>query len=93
MIGFITRRGDLDVLDVICGAARAARLAWIAYPKLGRLSTDLNRDWLIRAVRQNAAQPIGHVSLDDTWSALLIEPPNDDPAISAADSDLAWPAG
>jgi hypothetical protein len=91
VIGFITRRGDLDVLDALCAAARAARLAWIAYPKAGRLSTDVNRDWLTRAVRHHGAHPLGHVSLDDTWSAMLIEPPNDDPGMSAADSDLAWP--
>ncbi len=92
VIGFITQRSDMDVLDSICEAARAARLAWLAYPKPGQLGTDLDRDWLVRAVRQHRAQSIGHVSLDDTWSALLIEPPYDDPAVSAADSDLAWPA-
>ncbi len=92
VIGFITRRGDMDVLDTVCAAARAARLAWIAYPKPGQLGTDLDRDWLTLTVRRHRAQSIGHVSLDDTWSALLIEPPNDDPAVSAADSDMAWPA-
>jgi hypothetical protein len=91
VIGFVTRRSDMDVLGAVCAAARATRLSWIAYPKPGRLDTDLDRDWLTRAIRQHRAQSIGHASLDDTWSALLIEPPNDDPDVSAADSNLAWP--
>ncbi len=33
-------------------AAREDRLAWIAYPKAGKLGTDLNRDILARLARE-----------------------------------------
>jgi hypothetical protein len=55
-------------------AARADRLAWIAYPKAGKLGTDLNRDVLARLVRARGAQPVRQVAIDETWSALRFRP-------------------
>ncbi len=58
-------------------AARADRLAWIDYPKGGRLGTDLNRDLLVAALAARGVQPVRQVSIDDTWSAPRFRPANE----------------
>jgi hypothetical protein len=55
-------------------AARADRLAWIAYPKGGQLETDLNRDILWKLVESKGIQPVRQISIDDVWSALRFRP-------------------
>lgn len=69
---------DKAALDAAAGpaieAARADRLAWIAYPKGGALGTDLNRDILAQLVIERGARPVRQVSIDDTWSALRFRP-------------------
>ena len=55
-------------------AAKADRLAWIAYPKAKQLGTDLSRDVLWRLVKPLGIQPVRQVSIDDTWSALRFRP-------------------
>lgn len=47
VLAFARNRAELDEVAAPAGeAARDGRLAWIAYPKGGRLGTDLNRDVL-----------------------------------------------
>jgi hypothetical protein len=77
VIGFAVRRDDLDQLGPVIGAARAGRLAWIGYPKGGKLGTDLNRDKLAQALAGEGIQPVRQVSIDDTWSALRFRPAAD----------------
>ena len=55
-------------------AAKRDGLAWIAYPKAGKLGTDLNRDKLSELVKPLGIQPVRLVSLDDTWSAMRFRP-------------------
>jgi hypothetical protein len=74
VIGFAVHRDDLDQLGPVIGAARADRLAWIGYPKGGKLGTDLNRDRLAQALACEDIQPVRQVSIDDTWSALRFRP-------------------
>jgi len=74
VIGFAVMRRDLDALGDVIDAARADRLAWIGYPKGGKLGTDLNRDRLVEAVSGLGVQPVRQVSIDDTWSALRFRP-------------------
>jgi hypothetical protein len=74
VIGFAVRRDDLDQLGAVIGAARADRLAWIGYPKGGKLGTDLSRDKLVQALASHGIQPVRQVSIDDTWSALRFRP-------------------
>ena len=74
VIGFAVHRADLDQLGPVIGAARADRLAWIGYPKGGKLGTDLNRDRLAQALAGEGIQPVRQVSIDDTWSALRFRP-------------------
>jgi len=74
VIGFAVRRDDLGQLSPVIGAARADRLAWIGYPKGGKLGTDLNRDRLAQAMTAEGIQPVRQVSIDDTWSALRFRP-------------------
>ncbi len=55
-------------------AARADKLAWIAYPKAGQLGTDMNRDRLAALVTELGVRPVRQVALDDVWSALRFRP-------------------
>jgi len=55
-------------------AAKADRLAWIAYPKASQLGTDLNRDILWKLVKPMGIRPVRQVSVDDTWSAMRFRP-------------------
>jgi hypothetical protein len=75
VIAFVRTASELDgAAGAALEAARADRLAWIAYPKAGRLGTDLNRDRLAAAARERGAQPVRQVSVDETWSALRFRP-------------------
>ena len=58
----------------VVAAARADKLAWVAYPKAGKLGTDLNRDSLNAAMNDNGVQAVRQVSIDDVWSALRFRP-------------------
>lgn len=51
-------------------AAGEDRLAWIVYPKAGKLDTDLNRDVLARLAQQQGARPVRQIAINDTWSAM-----------------------
>jgi hypothetical protein len=56
--------------------ARAARAAWIAYPKLSsKVAGTLSRD-VIRNVLEETTDimPVTQVALDETWSALRVRP-------------------
>jgi hypothetical protein len=74
VLAFVASTSELHGARPAIDAARADRLAWIAYPKGGQLGTDLNRDRLADLVRAQAAQPVRQISLDDTWSALRFRP-------------------
>jgi hypothetical protein len=77
LLAFVRTAADLDGLEAVYAAARADRLTWIAYPKAGRLGTDLNRDRLAAAVTARGLRPVRQVALDDTWSALRFRPGTD----------------
>ena len=55
-------------------AARRDAIAYIAYPKAGRLGTDLNRDVLWDILRRKGLRGVRQVSLDDVWSAMRFRP-------------------
>jgi hypothetical protein len=74
VIGFAATAADLGGLGPVISAARADRLAWIGYPKGGKLGTDLNRDRLVLALTAEGIQPVRQVSIDETWSALRFRP-------------------
>jgi hypothetical protein len=73
---FVTAAADLtgDDADIAVGAARRDLLAWVAYPKAGRLGTDLNRDSLAAALTTRDVRPVRQVSIDSVWSALRFRP-------------------
>ena len=77
VVAFVVRREDLGSAEPAVAAARADRLAWISYPKGGRLGTDLNRDRLVASLADQGVQPVRQVSIDDTWSALRFRPANE----------------
>jgi hypothetical protein len=74
VVAFVIRQDDLGSAEQGVAAARADRLAWIGYPKGGRIGTDLNRDRLVAALVGRGLQPVRQVSIDDTWSALRFRP-------------------
>jgi len=47
-----------------------ARL-WVAYPKAGKLDTDLSRDTLWPLLEKKGFEGVRLVALDDTWSAMM----------------------
>jgi hypothetical protein len=72
---FVNDTVELDALgSVAITAARADRLAWIAYPKGGQRGTDLNRDILWARLADEGVRPVRQVSIDDVWSALRFRP-------------------
>lgn len=75
VIVFVHDRAELDAAAApVLEAARADRLAWIAYPKGGQLGTDLNRDSLAAALSGRGVRPVRQIAIDDVWSALRLRP-------------------
>ncbi|HKT05045.1 MAG TPA: hypothetical protein VJT31_36480 [Rugosimonospora sp.] len=75
VIAFVRTRAEIDQAGTAAVAAgRADKLAWIAYPKAGKLGTDLNRDTLREALESRGVQPVRQVALDETWTALRLRP-------------------
>ena len=67
-------RADGPEDEVLSLPARRDKLAWIAYPKAGKLGTDLNRDLLSAALAGEGVQPVRQVAIDEVWSALRFRP-------------------
>jgi hypothetical protein len=71
---FVRNRDELESAAPALDAARADKLAWIAYPKAGQLGTDLNRDVLARSLTAVGVQPVRQIAIDEVWSALRFRP-------------------
>lgn len=72
---FITTKAELDTKCApAVAAAKADRLAWIAYPKGGQLGTDLNRDVIWKHLLEAGIQGVRQVAVDDVWSAMRFRP-------------------
>jgi hypothetical protein len=72
---FVKTLAEVDAsCEPLVEAARADRLAWIAYPKAGQLGTDLNRDILWRHLSTRGIQGVRQVAIDDVWSAMRFRP-------------------
>lgn len=75
VLAFVVSSGTIQVeAGPAVDAAREDRLSWIAYPKAGRLGTDLNRDSLAKALKPHGIEPVRIVSIDETWSAMRFRP-------------------
>ncbi|MGW5606411.1 hypothetical protein ACWEWI_10030 [Streptomyces sp. NPDC003753] len=76
VLAFVTTSGDLLGANAQAALAAAQRdaLAWVAYPKGGKLGTDLNRDTLAAALSERGVRPVRQIAIDDTWSALRFRP-------------------
>ena len=75
VVAFVRTRAELDTVAApALDAARRDKLAWIAYPKAGKLGTDLNRDILRETLADRGVQPVRQVAIDDVWSALRFRP-------------------
>ena len=72
---FIRDRADFESRSApLIEAAERDDLAWIAYPKAGRLETDLNRDALRDLLVERGVRPVRQIAIDDVWSALRVRP-------------------
>jgi hypothetical protein len=72
---FVTSFADAEErVAPAVAAALADDLAWVAYPKAGKLGTDLNRDSLAAFMTARGVRPVRQVAIDDTWSALRFRP-------------------
>lgn len=73
---FVKGIADLSTEDgaAVVEAARRDALAWVAYPKGGRLGTDLNRDSLNALLMERGVRGVRQISIDETWSALRFRP-------------------
>jgi hypothetical protein len=73
-LAFAEDRDGLEgLMPALQDSARADRLTWVAYPKAGKLGTDLNRDKLREAVLPNGLDTVRQVALDETWSAMRLK--------------------
>lgn len=75
VLAFARKLSDVDSkCGAVVQAAKADRLAWIAYPKAGQLETDINRDILWRHLQQKGVQGVRQIAIDSVWSALRFRP-------------------
>jgi hypothetical protein len=75
VIAFARNRTELAAVAApAVEAARQDRLAWIAYPKAGKLGTDLSRDILAALLTAEGIRPVRQVAVDETWPALRFRP-------------------
>ncbi|MFE6055426.1 DUF3052 family protein [Kitasatospora sp. NPDC056446] len=75
IVAFVRDRADLDTIALAAiEGARQDKLAWVAYPKAGKLGTDLNRDSLSEALADRGVRPVRQVAVDEVWSALRFRP-------------------
>lgn len=75
LLVFVKTLADVDAkCTPLVEAAKADRIAWVAYPKGGQLGTDLNRDVLWKHLAEQGIQPVRQVALDEVWSALRFRP-------------------
>ncbi len=71
---FVRDRADLERhLSELKAGADADRLTWVAYPKAGQLSTDLNRDVVREIAAGHGLDTVRQIAIDDTWSALRLK--------------------
>ena len=75
VIVFVRTLAEVDqLIGHVHEALRTGRSAWIAYPKAGKLGTNLNRDILYRhAGLVHHIAGSRQVSIDDTWSAMYFK--------------------
>jgi hypothetical protein len=75
VIVFVKGLADVDSrAGPAVDAAREDRIAWVAYPKAGKLDTDLNRDTLWRHMLGKGIQGVRQIALDEVWSAMRFRP-------------------
>jgi hypothetical protein len=72
---FVKTLAEVDAkCEPMIAAAKADRLAWVAYPKAGQLGTDLNRDVLWRHLTKSGVQGVRQIAADSVWSAMRFRP-------------------
>lgn len=72
---FVKNKAEVDAKgSPFIEAAKDDKLSWAAYPKAGKLETDLHRDILWQHVEKHGIEGVRLVSLDETWSVMRFRP-------------------
>ncbi len=73
---FAAHSADLRGADgeLLVEAARRDAVVWVAYPKAGSTATDLSRESLAAALREQGLRPVRQMSIDRVWSAVRFRP-------------------
>lgn len=75
VLAFVLNLEDVErKADPVVEAAKEDRIAWMAYPKAGKLGTDLNRDILWKRMEKEGIRAVRQVAIDETWSAMRFRP-------------------
>lgn len=75
ILAFFYRQSDMEQdIDGMKTALKKNGVLWIAYPKGGKLNSDLTRDMLREDLLRHGLKSVGLVSIDDTWSAMRFRP-------------------
>ena len=75
VIVFARTLADVEKRGIpVVAAAKADRIAWLAYPKAGQLDTDLNRDILWRHMLKKGVSGVRQIAIDELWSAMRFRP-------------------
>ena len=75
VIVFVRTLADVErTAAPVVAAAKADRIAWLAYPKAGQLETDLNRDILWRHMQKKGVSGVRQIAIDEVWSAMRFRP-------------------
>lgn len=73
VVVFVTSAAQLEARrETLQDAAARGALTWLAYPKAGQLSTDLNRDRIREGLQASGLDTVRQIAIDDLWSALRL---------------------
>jgi hypothetical protein len=73
LLVFASDSGELaDAAARLVESAAGDALTWVAYPKAGKLGTDLNRDIVRETLEPRGARTVRQIAIDETWSALRL---------------------
>ena len=83
VLAFCFHKADADALTLpVLTVVKMGGLLWMAYPKAGKLKTDINCDKGWDAIGAAEWSGVTQIALDDTWSALRFRPTADIPVMT-----------
>ncbi len=77
VMAFVRDSGELKRLASGFPALEEDAVLWVCYPQGGKAGTDLDRDTLNEAMGKHELTGVSLVAVDDTWSAMRFQAPED----------------